>query len=127
MATLRFQKVVADCELLKLALEPLLDQFPHLSAEHDELVQFLVRIKGLNQEASALKGQFTQAIRLRREAELDGMDLRLRVATQLRGTNEELTRFGLAPRRRPRRRPQDESPPPGEDPPGEEPESPPVE
>lgn len=132
MSTVVFQKVVADCELLKLALEPLLDRYPHLSAEHIELVQFLEFIKDLNAQQSDLAAQLRKVVRFRREAELQGIDLRSRVAAQLRGklgfTNEELMRFGVTPRRRVRRRlTEEEEPPPGGEAPEEQPEPPPLE
>jgi len=56
-------------------------------------------------------------VRLRREAETRGQDLRSRVAAQLRGKlgfkSEQLLKFGIPPRRK-RRKPEEK---PGEKPP----------
>jgi hypothetical protein len=108
MAGISFAKTVADCELLMRALEPLLAGMPHLSGEHAELGEFLDEVKILNLRQSDLTGALRQVTRLRRAAELRGQDLRSRVAAQIRGklgfTNQELLKFGIAPRRKALRR-----------------------
>lgn len=109
-----FQKVVTDCELLKDALEPLLGEMPHLNAENSELDAFLNEVKTLRKQQQELTGQLRQVVRLRREAEARGVDLRSRVAAQLRGKlgfkNEQLLSFGIPPRRKPVRRKPEETP-----------------
>jgi hypothetical protein len=118
MAGISFAKIVADCELLKTTLEPLLAEMQHLSPEHGELDSLLTEIRTLNTRQQELTGQLRQITRLRREAEKRGQDLRSRVASQLRGKlgfkNEELMKFGVPPRRARRRatpEPDGETPP----------------
>jgi hypothetical protein len=112
MAGITFAKIVADCELLMKALEPLLAGMPHLSGEHADLGAFLDEVKTLNLRQSDLTGALRQVTRQRRAAELRGQDLRSRVAAQIRGklgfTNQELLKFGIAPRRKSRRKPEEQ-------------------
>jgi hypothetical protein len=114
MAGITFAKTVTDCELLMQALEPLLAGMPHLSGEHAELASFLDEVKTLNVRQSDLTGALRQVTRQRRAAELRGQDLRSRVAAQIRGklgfTNEELLKFGIAPRRKSQRRKPEDPP-----------------
>src|SRR5690242_12854783 len=111
MPGITFAKTVATCELLKSALEPLLEQMPHLAGEHKELEAFLNEVKNLTVRQSDLTGELRQVIKQRRDAELRGQDLRSRVASQIRGKlgfkNDELLKFGIAPRRKARRKPDD--------------------
>jgi hypothetical protein len=111
MPGITFAKTVATCELLKSALEPLLEQMPHLAAEHTELEAFLDEVKTLNVRQNDLTGALRQVVQRRREAELRGQDLRSRVAAQIRGKlgfkNGELLKFGITPRRKPRRKSDD--------------------
>jgi chromosome segregation ATPase len=108
MSSLTFEKVVADCELLKGALEPLLGEMPHLNGENTELEAFLSEVKSLRRQQKELTGRLREVVRLRREAEARGQDLRSRVAAQLRGKlgfkSEQLLKFGVPPRRKPTRR-----------------------
>lgn len=103
MAGISFAQTVADCQLMKSSLEPLLGEMPHLNTEHAELGVFLDEIQNLARQQEDLKGQLRQMTRLRREAERRGQDLRSRVAAQLRGKlgfkNETLLKFGVPPRR----------------------------
>lgn len=111
MPGITFAKTVATCELLKSALEPLLEQMPHLAGEHKELEAFLNEVKNLTVRQSDLTGELRQVVRQRRETELRGQDLRSRVASQIRGKlgfkSDELLKFGISPRRKPRRKPDD--------------------
>ena len=88
---------------------------PHLSPEYGDLVEFLDTAGSLNARQQELTGELRRIVRLRQEAELQGLDLRSRVAFQLRGklgfTNEQLLSFGLTPRRKPRRRETEEPEP----------------
>jgi predicted AAA+ superfamily ATPase len=113
MAGISFAKTVADCELLKTALEPMLQDLPHLTPEHAELETFLSGIKAMNARQKDLTGELRQITRQRQEAEKKGQDLRSRVAAQVRGKlgfkNEQLLKLGLALRRK--RRKKAEEPP----------------
>jgi hypothetical protein len=108
MAGITFAKTVADCELLKITVESLLAEMPHLAPEHAELVAFVNDAHSLNTRQQELTGDLRQTTRQRREAELRGQDLRSRVAALLRGKlgfkNEELLKFGIPPRRKRARR-----------------------
>ena len=133
MAGISFAKIVANCELLRLNLEPLLAENPHLTPEHEELVAYLTDAKALLARQSDLRGFKQEATRLRREAETKGQDLFGRVAALLRGKfgfkNEQLLRFGIPPRKRIRRsRKEGPAPPDGTQPPAPTPAvpSPPV-
>lgn len=115
MAGAIFAKIFTDCLLLRSSLEPLLPEMPHLSPEYGDLVEFLDIAGSLNARQQELTGELRRIVRLRQEAELRGLDLRSRVAFQLRGklgfTNEQLLSFGLTPRRKPRRRETEEPEP----------------
>jgi hypothetical protein len=119
MARSSFEKVVTECELVKAALESLLTDMPHLTQEHADLSAFLVDVKSLNTRQKELTGQVRQVTRQRRETALRGVDLRSRVAAQLRGKlgfkNEQLLKFGIPPRRKKHKKTQQPTgtPPPG--------------
>lgn len=115
MPTLSFQKIVSMAELLNLALKPRLAEWPFLQGESADIDEILVEAKALDQENQQIKGRFRELTRLRREAESRTLDLRSRVAAQLRGklgfTNENLLAFGIPPRKRPRKPPTVQEPP----------------
>jgi len=115
MPTLSFQKIVSMAELLNLALKPRLAEWPFLQGESADIDEILVEAKELDQEHESLKGRLQELLRLRRDAERRTLDLRSRVAAQLRGklgfTNETLLAFGIPPRKRPRRSPTPQEPP----------------
>lgn len=117
MPGISFARTTSDCELMKAALEPLLTEMPHLAAEHEELGTFLTRARDLGLQQEDLKAQLRQVTRLRQELELQGQDLRSRVAAQLRGKlgfkNETLLKFGVPPRRQRRRASPEEKKPAG--------------
>lgn len=119
MAGITFAQITSECQLLKTTLEPLLAELPHLTPEHGELETFLADVRSLDSRQQELTGQLREVVRLRREAEQRGQDLRSRVAAQLRGKlgfkNEQLLKFGIPPRRKVARRktgtPNGETPP----------------
>lgn len=115
MAGITFARIVANCDILRLNLEPMLAENPHLAPEHAELVAFLTDAKALQARQGDLRGQKQETTRLRREAEIRGQDVFGRVAALLRGKlgfkNENLLKFGIPPRKRVRR-PKQEGPAP---------------
>lgn len=116
MPGLSYQKTISYCELLNMTLKPQLEELPHLKEESDGLDALIVELKGLDQEQQTLKGRLSEITRLRQEAELRGQQLRSRIAAQLQGKlgfkNENLTAFGITPRKRViRRRPSSTKPP----------------
>lgn len=122
MPGLSFAKIVSNCELLRLNLEPLLAENPHLAPEHEELVEYLTEAKALLARQSDLRGFKQEATRLRRESETKGQDLFGRIASLLRGKmgfkSEQLLRFGIPPRKRVRRsKKEGPAPPDGTQPP----------
>jgi hypothetical protein len=123
MTGIIFARLVADCELLKTALEGLLGEMPHLSPEFTELQAFLDEVHNLHVRQQELTGELRKTIRQRQEAQVVGQDLRSRVAAQLRGklgfTNEQLMSFGVPPRRKTVRRKTEEPKPKPEEPPTE--------
>src|SRR4028119_2102609 len=92
-----------------MTLKPQLEELPHLKEESIGLDELIVELKGLDQEQQTLRGRLKEITRLRQEAELRGQQLRSRIAAQLRGKlgfkNENLTAFGIIPRKRVMRRP----------------------
>jgi hypothetical protein len=104
MAGIAFSTIVADCKLMKTALDSLVQEMPHLAPEHTDLDGFLNEVDTLNARQQQLTGELRQTVRQRKEAQRRGTDLRSRVAAQLRGklgfTNEQLLKFGVPPRRK---------------------------
>lgn len=115
MPGLSYQKTISHCELLNMTLKPQLEELPHLKEESTDLDSLIVELKGLDQEQQTLRGRLQEITRLRQEAELRGQQLRSRIAAQLRGklgfTNENLTAFGIIPRKRVIRRRPNAKPP----------------
>lgn len=115
MPGISFQKIVTDCELLNSTLKPQLTEMPHLQDESTGLDTLIVEAKTLLNEQEVLRGRLREITRLRREAELRSQDLRSRIVAQLRGklgfTNENLLGFGIAPRKRVRKKPETKKPP----------------
>ena|SRR5947209_14341282 len=107
MPGISFRKIVSFCELLSANLKPQLKDMPHLQDESTQLDVLIGRVKSLDNEQQVLVGRLREITRLRRESELEGQDLRSRVAAQLRGKlgfkNEVLLGFGITPRKRVRK------------------------
>jgi hypothetical protein len=122
MASITFAKIVANCELLRLNMEPMLAENPLLAPKHEELVAYLTEAKAVLARQSDLRGRKQEATRLRQEAEAKGQDLFSRLASLLRAElgfkNEHLLKFGIPPRKRVRRsRKEGPAPPNGTQPP----------
>ena len=107
MAGITFAKIVANCELLRLNMEPMLAENPLLVPKHEELVAYLAQAKAVLARQSDLRGLKQEATRLRQEAVVKGQDLFSRAAALLRSEmgfkNEQLLKFGIPPRKRVRR------------------------
>ena len=116
MPGISFRKIVSFCELLSANLKPLLKDMPHLQDESIQLDTLIGRAKSLDNEQQVVVGRLREITRLRRESELEGQDLRSRVAAQLRGKlgfkNEVLLGFGITPRKRVRKTKAKPTPPP---------------
>jgi hypothetical protein len=98
-------------------LRPHLAEMPHLAALHGELERVVARIEASIAEQDTLAARIRGLITARAEEMLQGRDVRNRLAAQLQGqfglTSDELRGFGLKPRKRKlRRKPQEEVPPP---------------
>ena len=129
MPGLSFAKLVANCEVVRLNLEPMLAENPLLAPRHDELVAYLEEAKAVLARQSDMRGLKQDATRLRKESLAKGHDLFSRIAALLRSElgfkNEQLLKFGLSPRRRPRRsRKEGPAPPDGAIPPAPTPATP---
>jgi len=128
MAGLSFARIVANCELVRLNLEPMLAQNPLLVPRHEELVAYLEEAKAVLARQSDLRGLKQEATRLRQEAVAKGQDLFGRLAALLRSElgfkNEQLLRFGISPRRRARRSRKEGPAPPNGTPPAPTPATP---
>lgn len=115
MPGLSYQKTISHCELLNMTLKPQLEELPHLKEESTDLDALIGELKGLDQEQQTLKGRLSEITRLRQEAELRGQQLRSRIVAQLQGKlgfkNENLTAFGITPRKRVIRRRPNAKPP----------------
>lgn len=117
MASISFQKIVGDCELLSSNLKPLLAEMPLLQEESDSLDTLIVKAKSLGNEQQVLTGRLREITRLRIEAQRESLLMRGRVAALLRGKlgfeNENLIGFGVPPRKRKRKKAEPkETPPP---------------
>ncbi|HEX3553512.1 MAG TPA: hypothetical protein VIA62_09815 [Thermoanaerobaculia bacterium] len=116
MPGISFRKIVSFCELLSANLKPLLKDMPHLQDESIQLDTLITRAKSLDNEQQVTVGRLREITRLRRESELEGQDLRSRVAAQLRGKlgfkNETLLGFGIPLRKQSRKAKQTPAPTP---------------
>lgn len=116
MASISFQKIVGDCELLSSNLKPLLAEMPLLKEESDALDALIDRSKSLGNEQQVLTGRLREITRLRIEAQRESLLMRGRVAALLRGKlgfeNENLIGFGVPPRKRFRKKPETKVTPP---------------
>lgn len=129
MPGLSFARLVANCELVRLNLEPMLAENPLLAPKHAELVAYLEEAKGVLARQSDMRGLKQDATRLRQESLAKGHDLFGRIAALLRSElgfkNEQLLKFGIPPRRRVRRsRKEGPAPPVGTTPPAPTPATP---
>jgi hypothetical protein len=118
MPGISFRKIVSFCELLNSNLKTHLADMPHLQEESAGLDALVTQAKSLDNEQQLLRGRLSEITRLRREAELQGRDLRSRVVAQLQGKlgfkNENLLGFGIPPRKRGRKKQGDLKPVPGD-------------
>jgi hypothetical protein len=129
MPGITFAKLVANCELLRLNMEPMLAQNPLLAPKHEELAAYLTQAKAVLARQSELRGLKQEATRLRKEAHEKGQDLYNRVAALIRSEmgfkTEQLLKFGIPPRKRVRRtKKQGPAPPSGTQPPAPTPAAP---
>jgi hypothetical protein len=110
MASISFQKIVGDCELLSSNLKPLLTEMPLLQEESNALDALIAKAKSLGNEQQVLAGRLREITRLRIEAQRESLLMRGRVAALLRGKlgfeNENLIGFGVPPRKRARKKPE---------------------
>ena len=110
MASISFQKIVGDCELLSSNLKPLLTEMPLLQEESNALDALIAKAKSLGNEQQVLTGRLREITRLRIEAQRESLLMRGRVAALLRGKlgfeNENLIGFGVPPRKRTRKKPE---------------------
>jgi hypothetical protein len=116
MASVSFQKIIGDCELLSSNLKPHLPDMPLLQEESDALDALIVRAKSLGNEQKVLTGRLREITRLRQEAQHESNDMRSRVAALLRGKlgfqSETLIGFGVPPRKRSRKKAEPKVTPP---------------
>ena len=116
MPGITFARLVTDCELLKSAVEAELPTLPHLTEEHAALDSFLAEAKALLARQERLRGEKQDVTRLRQAAEANGQELFNRTSAILRGKmgfkNQQLLRFGVAPRKTRTRRSKSEGPAP---------------
>lgn len=116
MPGITFAKLVTNCEFLKSAVEAELPTLPHLAEEHTALEAFLAEAKSLLARQERLRGEKQDVTRLRQAAEANGQELFNRTSAILRGKmgfkNQQLLRFGVAPRKTRTRRSKAEGPAP---------------
>jgi hypothetical protein len=108
MAGNSFADDIRNWDLLNKALKPLLPEMPHLAEEQAQLEALIEQAKILDSEQRVLRGKVQDATKKRRDAQLQGVELRERLAVQIKGKlglrNKNLVSFGLTPRtpRKPR-------------------------
>ena len=111
MAGTSFADDVRSWDLLNKALKPVLGDMPHLAPEQAELEALIEQAKALDSEQRVLRGKFQDATKKRRDIQLKGIELRERVAVQIKGklgpTNKNLVSYGIRARKVPKRRKKD--------------------
>ncbi|MEA2694419.1 MAG: hypothetical protein QOJ16_3806 [Acidobacteriota bacterium] len=118
MAGTSFADDVRSWDLLNKALKPVLGDMPHLAPEQAELEALIEQAKALDSEQRVLRGKVQDATKKRRDVQLKGIELRERVAVQIKGklgpTNKNLVSYGIRARKLPKRRKKDgtDTPPP---------------
>lgn len=99
-----FARFIDDWQLVNDALKPLLEQYPHLSEEQEQLEKLIADARVLSTEQERLRAQLQGTTRRRQESEELGQKLRGRILAQVKGKlgfdNELLLEFGIAPRRK---------------------------
>jgi chromosome segregation ATPase len=85
MPGISFSKKVGRWELLNAALKGHLSELPELAHVQAELEQLIDTAKAAEREQSELRGKLQRASRLRRQMEIQSLDLRQRLAEELRG------------------------------------------
>jgi len=111
-----FQRIVTLSELLNATLKQQLAEMPHLTVESEDLDTLIAEVKAMDKEQETLRGRLGEMIRLRKDAERRGNDLRSRIAAQIRGklgfANENLAAYGIKARKRERKKPTKKQIPP---------------
>jgi|SRR5580693_7989445 hypothetical protein len=85
MPGISFSKKVGRWESLNEALKRHLSELPELAHVQAELEQLIDVARAAESEQRELRGKLQHASRLRREMELKSLDLRQRLAEELRG------------------------------------------
>jgi hypothetical protein len=114
MATPTLAKLIADWQLLDTALQPHLADMPYLKDKATELEGLITEARGMDTRQQELRGNLQETVRQRQGLEKRGTDLRLHLASLLKGSlgfdNQTLLAFGVKPRR-PRRKKKPEASP----------------
>jgi hypothetical protein len=99
-----FARFIDDWQLVNDALKPLLERYPHLAEEQEDLEKLIAGARELSTKQERLRGELQQTTHLRLNAEAYGKKLRARVLAQVKGKlgfeSQELLAFGITPRRK---------------------------
>lgn len=113
-----FAVKIAKWELLVASLEPLLGEMPYLQSFHDRLRDLIEQARDLDLRQEAARAELREVTQERQGVEREGESLRARTAAHLRAAygfaNEELVRFGIAPRPSGPRHPEPDQPEPAD-------------
>lgn len=106
---------IANWRIIYTAVEPELEENPHLVGRHQTLGNLIEEGEDLQVRQKALISELRALNRRRREVAVDGEDQRSRLAAALRFefgfTDERLILYGVKPRRTVRRTTSTEEPP----------------
>jgi hypothetical protein len=114
-----FAKKITEWELLSANIKPHLADMPYLQDIVTQLDALIADAKGFDSQQEVARGQLTDLVHKRQEAEKQGETLRRRAASHLKGsfgfTSDDLVKFGVRPRKtgaRGPRKTKPENPPP---------------
>jgi hypothetical protein len=98
-----FAKKITEWELLSANIKPHLEDMPYLQDIVTQLDALVAEARGFDSQQEVARGQLTDLVHKRQEAENQGETLRRRAASHLKGsfgfTSDDLVKFGVRPRK----------------------------
>jgi hypothetical protein len=111
-----FAKKVTEWELLSANLKPHLTEMPYLQDIVTQLDALIAGAKDMDNQQEVARGQLSDLVHKRQDAEKQGDTLRSRAASHLKGsfgfTSDDLVKFGIRPRKTGPRGPRKSKPAP---------------
>jgi hypothetical protein len=98
-----FAKKITEWELLSANLKPHLTEMPYLQDIVTQLDALIAGAKDMDNQQEVARGQLSDLVHKRQDAEKQGENLRSRAASHLKGsfgfTSDDLVKFGIRPRK----------------------------